>query len=147
LWIAPRNQVMSNRIGRTVGGAVCSEVDLDLADVGSGQVVDRNHVGAAKRVDVERLRTVHIHDDGCDVAGQSYPRAVGRDVDLLGDVGAVEDKRVVAGLPFNRVVAVARVPDERVVTRAHGCHVATATADNEIVARTADDPVVAVTAI
>ena len=45
--------------------------------------------------------------------------AVGRDVDVLGDVGAVEQHRVEAGLAFEGVVVVARVPDEGVVAGAH----------------------------
>ena len=44
--------------------------------------------------------------------------AVGRDVDLLGDVGAVEQHRVGAGLALDGVAAVAGVPDERVVAGA-----------------------------
>ena len=36
--------------------------------------------------------------------------AVGRDVDVLGDVGAVEQQRVVAGLALDRVAAVAGIP-------------------------------------
>ena len=49
---------------------------------------------------------------------EPHPAAVGRDVDVLGDVGAVEQQRVGAGLALDDVAAVARVPDERVVAGA-----------------------------
>ncbi len=138
-----------DRVDCAVGSVVwsCSQVDVDLVDVGSGEVVDRDGVDAAPSVDVERLGAVHVHDNSADVAGQSHPRAVGRDVDFLGDFGAVEHERVVAGLTIDRVAAVTRVPDERVVTRTHGGHVVAAPAIDEVVARAADDPVVAVTAV
>ena len=45
--------------------------------------------------------------------------AVGRDVDVLADVGAVEEHRVEAGLAFEGVVVVAGIPDEDVVAGAH----------------------------
>ena len=54
-----------------------------------------------------------------DVAGEADAAAVGGDVDVLGDVGAVEDHRVEAVLPFDGVAAVAGVPDEGVVAGAH----------------------------
>ena len=57
------------------------------------------------------------------------PAAVGRDVDVLGDVGAVEQQRVVAALALDGVAAVARVPDEGVVAGAHQGHVVAAAAD------------------
>ena len=40
--------------------------------------------------DVERLDAVEVHRDRGDVAGEPHARAVGRDVDVLADVGAVE---------------------------------------------------------
>ena len=60
--------------------------------------------------------------------------AVGRDVDVLVDVGAVEQERVVARLSVDRVAAVARVPDERVVAGAEQGHVVAAPAEDEVVA-------------
>ena len=74
-----------------------------------------------------------------DVAGEAHARAVGRDVDLLVDVGAVELQRVVAGLAFDDVAAVAGVPDEGVVARAHQRHVVAAAADDQVVALAADE--------
>ena len=55
--------------------------------------------------------------------------AVGRDVDVLGDVGAVELQRVGAGLALDDVAAVARVPDERVVAGAEEGNVVAVAAD------------------
>ena len=60
--------------------------------------------------------------------------AVGRDVDLLVDVGAVEQQRVDARLAVDRVAAVAGVPDERVVAGTEQGHVVAAAADDEVVA-------------
>ena len=54
-----------------------------------------------------------------DVAEEPQPVAVGGQVDVLGDGCAVEAHRVAAGLALDRVAAVARIPDERVVARAH----------------------------
>ena len=59
------------------------------------------------------------------------PAAVGRDVDVLADVRAVEQQRVDAGLAFDRVAAVARIPDEGVVARAEQGGVVAAAADDE----------------
>ena len=98
----------------TVGAA---KVDVDLVDVGPGQVVDRDGVRAALGVDVDGLDVVEIHRDVGDIAGQPGVPAVGRDVDVLVDVGAVEHEGVGARLAIDRVAAVARVPDERVVAR------------------------------
>src|SRR5262249_44133314 len=72
------------------------EVDVDLADVGSGQIVDRDGVDASASVELDVLDAVDIHDDGTDVAGHPHSAAVRRDVELLVDVGAVEHQRVVA---------------------------------------------------
>ena len=66
------------------------------------------------------------------------PSAVGRDVDLLGDVGAVEQQRVDPGLAFDGVVVVAGVPDEGVVAGAHQRHVVAVAAVDEVVALAAE---------
>ena len=58
-------------------------------------------------------------------------------VDALGDVGAVEEHRVGAGLALDGVAAVARIPDERVVA---------GTQERQVVAAVAVDRVVAVAA-
>src|SRR6185369_2037874 len=49
-------------------------------------------------------------------------------------------------LAFDSIAAVAGIPDEGVVTRAHRCFIVTAAADNEIVAVATDQRVIAVTA-
>ena len=68
-------------------------------------------------------------------------------VDVLVDVGAVEQQRVGAGLALDRVAAVAWVPDEGVVAGAEERDVVAATADDQVVAGAAGDGVVAVAAV
>ena len=74
------------------------------------------------------------------------PPAVGRDVDLLVDVGAVEEHRVGAVLALDGVAAVAGVPDEGVVAGAQEGRVVAAAAVDEVVAVAAEQHVVAVAA-
>ena len=50
---------------------------------------------------------------------KQHAPAVGQDVDVLADVRAVEQQRVGAVLALDGVVAVARIPLEGVVARAH----------------------------
>ena len=73
-----------------------------------------------------------------DVAEEQGTAAVGRDVDVLGDVGAVEQHRVDAVAALDDVVAVARVPLEDVVAGADLGDVVAAVAVDEIVAVAAD---------
>ena len=73
--------------------------------------------------------------------------AVGRDVDLLVDVGAIEQQRIGAGLALDDVAAVAGVPDEGVVAGAEERRVVATAAVDEIVALAADDDVIAVAAV
>src|SRR5262249_15129047 len=65
-----------------VGGAVAGRpaerpglVDVDLDDVGPGEVVDGGLVGAAQGVEVDHLDVVNVHDDVAEVAGEPYPLA------------------------------------------------------------------------
>ena len=122
------------------------QVEVDLRDVGAGEVVDHDIVGAAQGVELDVLDAVEVHGDVGDVAGEPHPAAVGRDVDVLGDVGAVEQQRVGAGLALDDVAAVARVPDEGVVAVAEQGHVVAAAADHGVVAVAADQQVVALAA-
>ena len=92
------------------------------------------------------LDAVEVHGDVADVAEEPRPAAVGRDVDVLGDVGAVEQQRVGAGLALDDVAAVAGVPDERVVAGAEQGHVVAAAADHGVVAVAADQHVGALAA-
>ena len=145
--IVAAGRVDDDRVHLTVADAVCTQVDVDLADVGIGQIVDRDRIGTAQRVELDRLHVVEIHGDGGDVASEPRPPAIVRDVDFLIDVGAVEQERVDARLPIDRVAAIARIPDERVVASAERGRIVAAPADDEIVPGTADDAVIAVTSI
>src|SRR5262249_45375856 len=80
------------------------------------------------------LHPVKVHGDVGHVAGEAHPRAVGRDVDALGDVGAVELQGVLAVLALDDVAAVAGVPHERVVPRPQERHVVAAAAGHQVVA-------------
>src|SRR5262249_55748983 len=103
--------------GDLVGLAVAcaaggGEVGVDGVDVGAGEVVDGDGVGAAEGVDVDGFDAVGVHGDVGDVAGEAESGAVGGELDLFGDVGAVEEHGVGAGLAFDGVAAVAGVPLE-----------------------------------
>ena len=119
------------------------QIDGDLLDGGSGEVVDVDVVDAAQRCELDILNAVDVHNDIADVAEQPRPLAVGGDVDALVDVGAIEDQRIGAGLALNDIAAVAGIPGERVVTVTEQRHVAAATAVDDVIAITADQPVVA----
>ena len=62
---------MTVSAGAVAGRAAecAARFDVDLRDVGAGQVVDGDGVGAAERVEVDRLDVVEVHDDGGDVRG------------------------------------------------------------------------------
>ena len=117
------------------------QVEVELGHVGAGQVVDDGGVGAAEGVEVDAFDVVEVHRDVGDVAEEADPPAVGGHVDVLGDVGAVEQHPVEAGLALEGVVVIAGVPDEDVVAGAHqGLVVAVATVD-QIVALAPEDDV------
>ena len=82
-----------------------------------------------------------------DVAGEQDAPAVGGERDVFGDVGAVEQQRVEAGLTLDGVVVVARIPDEGVVAGAHQRGVVAVAAVDQVVALAADDEVVAEAAV
>ena len=119
------------------------EVDVDAGDVGAGQVVDGDGVGAAEGVDVDRLDAGGVHRDAADVAENVEPVAVGGQADLLGDVRAVEQHRVGAVLALDGVAAVAGIPDEGVVAGAQQGQVVAAVAVDRVVAVAAEQRVVA----
>ena len=129
-------------VGReVVSSADGGQVGHHADDIGPGEVVDDEVVEAAERIRDDRLDVVEVHRDTGDVTEESHPVAYGGDVhDLIGVV-AVERHRVVAGLAFEGVAVVARVPDERVVAGAHEGHVITVTTDDQIVALTAEEQV------
>ena len=51
------------------------------------------------------------------------------------------------GLAIDSVAAIARIPDEHVVTRAKQRHVTSVAAVDDIIAGAADDPVIAIAAV
>jgi hypothetical protein len=117
------------------------EVDGDLRHVGSTKVVDRDGVGATQGVELDVLDAVEVHDDVADVPGKPHPPTVGRDIDILVDVCAVEHERIGPGLTFDCVAAVAWIPDERVVAVAEQGHVVAAPAGYGVVAVAAEEQV------
>src|SRR4030095_7182475 len=114
-----------------------SEAGVDVEQVGASEVVNREGVDSTQRVEVEVLDVVEVQGHRADVAGEADAGAVGRDVEDFADVGAIEDHAVIAVLAFDRVVTVARVPLEGVVT---------GTEEHGIVALIAIDEVVVVAA-
>src|SRR5262249_19046836 len=90
---------------------LCRQVDGNLLHVGPRQIVDDDLVGAAQRVELDPLDPVQVHGDIGDIAGEQHPRAVRGNIDVLVDVGAVEQQRIDAALAFDDVAAVARIPD------------------------------------
>src|SRR5206468_12758495 len=119
------------------------EVDVDLARAGAAQIVDDDVIAAAQRSEVDALDAVQIHRDVGNVAGETNAIAVGRDVDGLADVRAVELHRVRAGLTVDDIAAVTGIPDERIVAGAECCDIVAAPTDDHVVAGAAIQLVVA----
>ncbi len=92
------------------------------------------------------LDAVEVHGHGTDVAGEAHAAAIRRDAHGLVDVGPVEHQRVGAVLAFDDIATIARIPDERVVTRAELCRIVAAAARDDVVAIAAEQRVVAVAA-
>src|SRR5947209_636033 len=100
--------VDGDRVGRAVAAAgTAGEVDRDLLDAGACEVANGDAVGAAERPEFDALDAVQVHGDAGDVAGEQGVCAVRADVDLLGDVRAVEAERVEPALAVDAVAAVA----------------------------------------
>src|SRR5262249_52077524 len=123
-------------VGAVAGGAPegPGQVDVHAGDVRAAQVVDRDGVGAAEGVEVHGLDAVGVHDDAGDVARDPQVVPVRGEADFLGPGRAVEDHRVGPGLALDAVVAVAGVPDERVVAGAEERDVGAVAAVGEVVA-------------
>ena len=71
--------VGQDRVGLTIAGRAAEragEIDRDLGHVGAGKVADRNLVGAAERMKLDRLDVVRVHRDRGDVADEAHPSAV-----------------------------------------------------------------------
>src|SRR4029079_2903841 len=96
-------------------------------------------------IPISRVRLTWLQSP--DIGGQREVAAMRRDVDGLGNAGILELQRVEASLAVNGVAAIARVPDEHVVTRAKQCRLAPAAAVDDIIAGAADDLVIAVAAV
>ena len=142
--------VDDHRVGLAVAGRPADragEVDVDLGDVGAGQVVDRDRVGAAQRVERRwsrrRSRSMTMLPR---LRVNSARAAVGRGREDLVAVAAVEQHRVGAVLALDRVAAVARIPLEHVVAGAEEGGVVALLAVDEVVAVAAEQQVGAVAA-
>ncbi len=92
------------------------------------------------------LDAIEVHDDVADVTEHPHPRTIGGDVDILGNVGAVEHQRIGAGAAIDHVAAVTRIPDEGIVAGAELRGVVAFTTVDEVVAVAADQLVGAVAA-
>ena len=110
-----------------------AEVGVHALDVGSRQVVDRDEIRSAESVEVDALDAGRVHRDVGLGAEEAEPVSVRRQLDLLGDVGAVEAHRVRACLALDRVAAVAGIPDERVVACTHERAIGPAVAVDRVV--------------
>ena len=89
------------------------------------------------------LDSTEVHRHVADIAEQARAGAIGRDIDLLCNVGAVEQQRIGAVLAFDDVTAIARIPLERIVSSAKECDVTALIAVDEIVSVAADQGVIA----
>src|ERR1044071_5375579 len=89
------------------------------------------------------LDTAEVHRYVGDIAEQAGTVAIRRNVDLLGDIGAVEQQRICAVLAFDDIAAIARIPLERIVSSAKEGRVAALVAVDEIVSVATDQGVIA----
>ena len=137
-------------VGRAVAGGAADragQVDVDLDQVRAGQVVDGGRVGAAERVEVDRLDVVEVHHDVAEVAREAARgRRWRRPSKISAPALPLKSMRVVAGLAFDDVAAVAGVPLEDVVAGAEEGGVVALLAVDEVVAVAAEQQVDAVAA-
>src|SRR5215207_9777600 len=122
------------------------EIDIDPRHPCAGQIADNDVIGTAESIHVDDLDAIEIYRDAADIARQPHALTIGRDVDVLAYIGAVEHQRVGAGLALDRVAAVARIPDEAVVTGAQQRHVVATPTGNCVVTVTAEQHIVALAA-
>src|SRR5262249_7298196 len=91
-------------ISRTVAAATVRPKDeVDLSETGAAHIVDGDDIDAAQRAKRNRLDAVQVHGDAGNVAGEADASAIRRNVDSLGDIGAIEQQRVGAGLALDDV--------------------------------------------
>ena len=90
----------------------------DLRDVRAGQIADDDVICAAEGAEIDALDVVQIHVTFAMLRRKGTRAPIGDDVDVLVDVRAEEQHRSTV-LALDRVVAVAGIPLEHVVARAH----------------------------
>jgi hypothetical protein len=113
------------------------EVDVQLDEVGPGEALRLDRVRAAERLEGDLLDVIEVHRDAGDVAEEANALAVRRDVDVLGDAGAVERHRVRAALALDAVAAVAGIPAEDIVGGPQEGRVVAPVPVDEVVVRSA----------
>ena len=86
---------------------------------------------------------LEIVGDVADVTGQPHALAIGRDIEILRRVGAVEHQRIGAPLTLDHVAAVAGIQNKSVIAVAEQRDVVAAAAVDDVIAVAADQPVVA----
>ena len=136
--------LMATAVDRAVADSAAErrrEIDLDLGDVRAEEVAHHDVVGSSERIEVNRLDVMQIHCGIGDIAEEPRMFTIRGNIDLLGDVRAVEVERVGAVLAIDRVAAVARVPDEGVIAGAEECEVVTLVAVDDIIAIATDEDV------
>src|SRR5262249_59992645 len=84
---------------------------------GWGECVVRMLARPAGGVAWDLLAPLGAIGDPANVRGGAPATAVGGDVHVLANVGAVEDEPIRASPALDDVAAVARIPDERIVCR------------------------------
>jgi hypothetical protein len=135
-------RIGDDRVGRgVVAAADRGEFAHDLGDIGPAQVADHEVVDTAEGVRDDRLDVVEVHRDRGHVAEEAHAPAVGGGVHVLVGVASVEDHLVRAVLTLDDIAAVARVPLERVGSRAEEGDVVALLAVREVVAVSADQQV------
>src|SRR5262249_53013257 len=118
------------------------QVDGELRHAGTREIVDGDVVRATQGIELDLLDTVEVHGDGADIAHEAHAPMIGRDADLLRDVGAHEYERIGAVRPLDDVAAAAWIPDELVVAGAEQGRVVAAPAVDDVIAVAADQRVV-----
>ena len=112
------------------------EVDVEVLDVGAAEVVDRDRVGAAERVEVD-LSTPCVSIVMFAGLRKNRSRSPFAERSTVSEAAAPLNTMVSrAVVALDRVAAVARVPDERVVARAEVRDVVAAVAVDRVVAGT-----------
>src|SRR5262249_31578868 len=121
-----------------------AQIDIELGQIGAAQVPNVDQVSATQGVQVNSFDIVEVHHDVADVAREPHALAVGRHIELRGDVGAGEEPLIRAVAALDGIAAVARIPLERVVAGAEENRVVPLIAVDEVVAVTAQQSIVAV---